>query len=150
MAYRSFRECFEKNLLPNGFLQSREVSNIVSIESTPEKDYSKKIDFYKPNGLFTYFAQLEKEYECNSICEPNLFYIHEQLQRGVPHVDCLKKFNESWGSDVGNENYGEIGAALAITAGVFLILASCCSIHKCNGFGYENLKRRYKYKDDYI
>ena len=29
VAYRSFRECFEKNLLPNGFLQAREVSNIV-------------------------------------------------------------------------------------------------------------------------
>jgi hypothetical protein len=79
VAYRSFKECFEKNLLPNGFLQEREISNVLGQEKTLEEDYSKKTDFYKANGLFTYFSQLEKEFECNSICEPNLFYIHQEL-----------------------------------------------------------------------
>jgi len=69
----------------------------------------------------------------------------------VPNSECLKKSSEAWGSEMGEEeNYGEIGAALAITAGVFMILASICSIQKCNGIGNESLKKRYRYKDDYI
>ena len=79
VSYRSFRECFEQVLLPGGFLQAREKSNIIGMETTTEAEFDNKKEFYKRNGLFTYFAQLEIEFGCNSICEPNLFFINKEL-----------------------------------------------------------------------
>jgi hypothetical protein len=67
----------------------------------------------------------------------------------VPHNECLKSSSEQWGNSQSGEKYGEIGAGLAITAGVFLILASFCSVLKCNGFGREHMKKRFKYQDNY-
>lgn len=128
VSYRSFGECFEKNLLPNGFLQSREPNNIVGLDSSLESDFQKKLDFYKINGPFTYFVQLENEFDCNSLCEPNLFYINRELNHGVPHKECLQATSDAWGSSAAVKNYGEVGAALSITAGILLILASACSV----------------------
>ena len=56
ISYRSFKECFEKVLLPNGFLQTREKSNVVGQDAKTEEEFGWKQYFYQRDGLFTYFA----------------------------------------------------------------------------------------------
>ena len=100
--------------------------------------------------MFTFFVQLEKEYNCNSLCEVNLFYINKDLDHGIPHKECLKATSDAWGSSATVRNYGEVGAALSITGGILLLFAAACSVQKCQGFGNDRLKKRYTYKDGYV
>ena len=81
IAFSSFRECFEERLMPQAYLieQAYEKNN-----PGLHKMFLEKQEFFKKDGLFTYLAQLELDYDCNSMCAPNFFSIHKDMSKGVP------------------------------------------------------------------
>ena len=58
VAYDSFMECLTEKLIPDGLL----------ISNRPVSQKLEAMQFFKKDGVFTYLAQLERDYDCNSIC----------------------------------------------------------------------------------
>ena len=78
-------------------------------------------------GGYDMFEQLEKDYECASICKTPLFYIATDLSVGPPLTDCA---TESIKNLSGNMGVG----AVAVFTGLVLLFAFFGSIPLCTGF----------------
>ena len=68
------------------------------------------------------------DYDCNSLCQTNLFYIHKDMSEGSPQVDnreCVAAPGQVWGQQY-NERYidfGKVTAGLAISLGIVMLLS---------------------------
>ena len=140
ISFSTFQDCLNQALIPG---------QILTKGKSPEEQAKVK-KFFEDDGLFTYLTQLEKDYKCSSVCQPNLFYITKELSEGRPLKECILATADSWVNTKSFSNYGEIAAILAFITGAILILSMVCSCPLCGGFG-DNSKRDkiYKYKDEY-
>ena len=98
IAYHSFLECFEEKLMPSAYLIRDPKAD--TIESVRQEQASLD-EFFKRNGLFTFMAQLEQDYECAGLCEPNLFYIQRRMDEGPPTTDCMSAPYLLWNTNDG-------------------------------------------------
>ena len=135
ISFSSYKECLDNVLVPQRIVNQTEDS----------------IEFFKRDGVFTYLGQLERDYQCSSLCQPNLFYIGRDLNEGKPTKECAQAISDSWGNSKSFQDYGKIGGGISIALGIIMMLALFCSIPLCRGFGHHADKgSKYKYKDQYV
>jgi hypothetical protein len=105
-------------------------------------------DFFSENGVATYLAKMENNFECSSFCEPNLFFINKDLSEGRPRKECIQASADTWGSSKSYKSYGKIGAIFSIVTGTIMMLAALVTFPVC--CGAEPVKRSQRYQDEYI
>lgn len=113
-------------------------------------NFLQKKDFFKKNGLFTYLAQLELDYNCNSLCEPSFFSIHQDMSKGVPKQECIgapAKVLQIDSSDESSYRLIRAEAILSIVIGALILVAfiSNCVLRSM----FVGEKQDYNYVDHY-
>ena len=94
LSFSNYKECLDTVLVPQRIVNQTEDS----------------IEFFQRDGVFTYLGQLERDYQCSSLCQPNLFYIGRDLNEGKPIKECAQAISDSWGNSNSYKDYGKIGS----------------------------------------
>lgn len=98
-----------------------------SSQSSSEQEQMKKVKEFFEKGGYDFLSQLEKDYECASMCKVPLFYLTRDVKDGKPEKECTEAIVEAVTGKV-------LVAVICFITGLVLLCACICSFPLCSGF----------------